>query len=253
MKLARPSAWQQFVILFGKDIRQEMNTRSMLSTMGVYSLLVLVIFGAVLAQRASEANIRQISGGLIWAMTVFTSLLGLNRSFSAEREDGGLDGLLLIPIDRSMIFLAKAASNFVFGFAVQIIGCLLFYFFFLTGFPIASLLPWVLPALVAGSIGIAGIGTLLATITNGARSRDILLAILFVPVIYPLLYAVVAATGVALSGALGGVAGAALPGALPGAGDFKGIYLPSLALALGYDVVMLSLSWLLYDFVVSDS
>ena len=54
--------------------------------MGIYALLVLVVYGAALSQTASGFDILQMSAGLLWALIVFTSLLGLNRSFAHERE-----------------------------------------------------------------------------------------------------------------------------------------------------------------------
>ena len=229
------SAWRQFVTLFIKDIRQELRTREMLSSMGVYAVLVLVIFGAALSQASAQLDILSLSGGLVWAMVTFTSLLGLNRSFQAEKEESSLEGLLLVPMDRSVIFLAKSASNLVFLLAVELIACPLYYFFFLSGLPVSDSLALLLPLFLAGSVGIAAVGTLLATITSSARSKDILLAILFIPAIFPLLYAVVSASSVALVGGEGVMA----------------VYLPGLAMALGYDVIMVSVSWLLYGFVIS--
>jgi len=228
----RPSPWRQFIALLGRDVRQELRSREMLGSMGVYSLLVLVVFGTAFSQGAGD--VRAVSGGMVWAMLVFTSLLGLNRSFLAEREEGGLEGTLLAPLDRSLVFLAKAASNLVFLLVVEAVACPLYHVLFLSDAPPAATLPLVAGPLLAGSLGIAGVGTLLSTITSASRGRDVLLATLFVPVAFPLLHAVVSATGVALLG-----------------GDVAGVYVPGMALALGYDVVMVSLSWLLYDFVLS--
>lgn len=230
-----PSAWRQFCLLFIRDISLEMHSFDMLSSMGFYSVLVLVIFGAALAQSSSQVDILELSGGLMWTMIVFTSLLGLNRAFAAESEDGGLDGILLVPLDRSVIFLAKMASNLVFLLVVELIACPLFYFFFLSQTKPGATLVFSLLPLVVGSIGIAGVGTLLATITNSTRTRDVMLAILFVPLAYPLLYAVVAATTVAITGA----------------SNFDAVFVPSIALAAGYDVIMVSISWLLYPYVVA--
>ncbi|MDR0308376.1 MAG: heme exporter protein CcmB [Coriobacteriales bacterium] len=236
LTIVRPSAFKQFRVLLGKELRQEFRTREMLTSMGIYALLVLVIFGAALSQAAQGFDILQVSGGLIWALIVFTSLLGLNRSFSSEKEEAALEGILLMPMDRSLIFLSKATSNLIFLLLVELISLPLFYFFFLTiSSPAPSFWMASLPLLV-GSIGIAGVGTLLATITSNARGKDVLLALLFIPIIYPLLHAVVAATTVVVVG-----------------GDnLVGTFATSLALAGGYDVVMLALSWFLYEFVISN-
>jgi len=235
-RLDRPSTFKQYRLLLGKDLRQEFRTREMLSSMGIYAVLVLIVFGAAMTQAASGFDILQVSGGLIWALIVFTSLLGLNRSFAAEKEDGALEGILLVPMDRSVIFLAKATSNLLFLFLVEVICLPLYYFFFLTGTAPAATFWMALAPIAVGSIGIAGVGTLLATITSNTRGKDVLLAVLFIPVIYPLLHAVVAATSAALIGGDG----------------LMDVFTPSLALAGGYDVIMAALAWLLYDFVISN-
>jgi len=232
----KPSSLKQFATLLRRDIRQEMNTRDMLSSMGVYALLVLIIFGATLTQNSAQFDLLKISGGLIWALIVFTSLLGLNRSFSGETADAALDGILLIPMDRSVIYLAKAASNLLFLFAVEVVVVPLFYFFFLVGSPLPGETPLIVLPLLAGSIGIAAVGTLLATITVNASGRDVLLAILFIPLVFPLLYAVVSSTAAVIVGSE----------------SFMLAFLPGMALAAVYDVIMVSVSWLLYDYVISN-
>lgn len=218
-----------------KDLKQEFRTKEMLTSMGIYALLVLIVYGAALAQTAQVFDILQMSGGLLWALIVFTSLLGLNRSFTAEKEQGCLEGILLVPLDRSVVFLAKATSNLLFLLVVEIITVPLFYFFFLTSTtPSASFWLIVVP-LVVGTIGVAGIGTLLSTITINTRGKDVMLAVLFIPLIFPLLYACVSAT----------------TAVIVGGETYMDAFTMSLALAAGYDVIMVLLSWVLYDFVIS--
>jgi heme exporter protein B len=232
--IEKPSTFQQYKTLLSKDMRREFRTKDMLSSMGIYSLLVLVVYGAALSQTTRQFDILQMSGGLLWALIVFTSLLGLNRSFSHEKENGCLEGILLVPLDRSVVFLAKATSNLLFLLLVEIIALPLFYFFFLTTTDPAATWWMVTGPLAVGTIGIAGIGTLLSTITVNTRGKDVLLAVLFIPLVFPLLYACVSATTVVIAG-----------------GDIETTYMNSLLLAGGYDLVMILLSWVLYDFVVS--
>ena len=231
----RPSTFTQYKTLLVKDLRQEFRTKEMLTSMGIYALLVLIVYGAALAQTAQVFDILQMSGGLLWALIVFTSLLGLNRSFTAEKEQGCLEGILLVPLDRSVVFLAKATSNLLFLLVVEIITIPLFYFFFLTSTTPSDSFWLIVVPLVVGPIGGAGIGKLLSTITNNTRGKDVMLAVLFIPLIFPLLYACVSATTAAIVG-----------------GDlFMETFTMSLALAAGYDVIMVLLSWVLYDFVIS--
>ena len=231
----QPSTWQQYKTLLGKDLRQEFRTKDMLTSMGIYALLVLVVYGAALAQTSRELDILYMSGGLLWALIVFTSLLGLNRSFSHEKEQGCLEGILLVPLDRSVVFLAKAMSNLLFLLAVEIIAVPLFCFFFMTTVSLSESFWLIVVPLLVGTVGVAGVGTLLSAITINTRGKDVMLAVLFIPLIFPLLYACVSAT----------------TAVIVGGPDVMATFLPSLALAGGYDVIMILASWVLYDFVIS--
>ena len=233
--MGAPSTFRQYATLLKKDLSQEFRTREMLTSMLIYALLVIIVYGAALALVARGIDIASMGGGLLWVLIVFTSLLGLGRSFSHEKEQGCMDGILLVPLDRSAIYLAKATANSIFMLVVEVIAVPLFYFFFMSGQDMASTLPAIVLPLIVGTIGMAGIGTMLATITMNTRSKDVLLAVLFVPLIYPLLYACVTATTAAITGA-----------------EFwTDQFVIPLVLACGYDIVMLLVCWVLYDFVVS--
>ena len=233
--LKKPSTLQQFAILLRKDLEQEFRTKEMLTSMGIYALLVLIVYGAALGQTASSFDVLQISGGLLWALIVFSSLLGLNRSFSHEKEQGCLEGILLVPLDRAVIFLAKAVSNLLFLLVVEVIAVPLFCFFFLASAQPSTSFWLFLAPLVVGTVGMAGIGTLLSTITVNTRGKDVMLAVLFVPLIFPLLWACASATTAVIVGAEG----------------YMDVFFQSLVLAGGYDVIMLLACWVLYDFVIS--
>lgn len=233
--MERPSAWAHYKALVRKDVAQELHTKDMLTSMGLYALLVLVVYGAALAQAGSELDILQMAGGLLWAVVLFTSLLGLNRSFAHEKEQGCLEGILLVPMDRSVIFLAKATANLVFLSAVIAVMVPLFFFFFLSSAGAAPSWPLMIAVLAVGAVGIAGVGTMLSTITMNARGKDVMLAVLFIPLMFPLLWSCVSATTAVMCGAEG----------------YMDTFVTSMALAGGYDVVMILVSWVLYDFVVS--
>ena len=184
VELKKPSTFRQYKTLLRKDLEQEFRTKEMLTSMGIYALLVIIVYGAALAQTSQTTDVLQMSGGLLWALIVFTSLLGLNRSFAHEKEQGCMEGILLVPMDRSVVFLAKSTSNLLFLLVVEVIAVPLFYFFFLTTTtPSESFWLLVVPLLV-GTVGVAGIGTLLSTITINTRGKDVMLAVLFIPLIF---------------------------------------------------------------------
>ena len=229
------SAFKAYKALLAKDLRREFRTKEMLTSMGIYAVLVLIVYGAALAQAGSGFDVLQISGGLIWALIVFTSLLGLNRSFSYEKENGCLEGILLVPMDRGAIFLAKATSNLLFLALVEVVAVPLFWFFFMSSSALPQDAPLVLVPLVLGTIGMASVGTLLSTITANTRGKDVMLAVLFIPVVFPLLYACVTATTAVIT-------------ASPSLMD---VFAPAMGIAAVYDLVMTLVSWVLYDLVVS--
>ena len=233
--LPRVSFWAQYKALLVKDVRMELRTRDMIVSMGVYALLVLTVYGATMSQTGDAFDILSVAAGLLWAMIVFTSLLGLNRSFSNEVENGCLEGVLLAPVSRAAIYLAKMTSNLLFLCVVELIAVPLFFVFFLSGAALADTTPYIVLPLLVGSLGIAGVGSFLSTMTMDTRGKDVLLAILFIPVIFPLLYACVSATSVALLGVEGQMV----------------TFWRSLMLAGGYDVIMVAAAWGLYEFIVN--
>lgn len=226
---------RSFLILLRKDIQREFRTREMITSMGIYALLVIIVFGVALSQAGAGVDIMKMSGGLIWALITFTCLLGLNRSFSYEKENGCLEGLLLVPMDRGAVFLAKATSNLLFMLLVEVVSVVLFVFFFLSGNEFPETFPLIAVPLVVGTIGMAAIGTLLSTITANTRGKDVMLAVLFIPFAFPLLYSCVTAT----------------TSVMVGGQFYMDSFFPAIALAAGYDVIMCLVSWVLYDFVIS--
>jgi heme exporter protein B len=230
----RSSSWRQFKAILRKDIVMELRTFEMLTSMGLYTLLTLVIYQIALSQSGSGFDVRLIAAGLLWLAFVFTSMLGLNRSLVHEKDQGCLEALLLSPVDRPVIFFAKAVGNLIFLLIVQTLTIPLFFVMFLSNRPIGGAW-WMIPiALVVGSIGIAGVGTLLATISVNTRGRDFILAVLFVPVMFPLLLAAVGATSAAVLGNPG----------------YFAEFWRDIGLAAGYDAIMLLAAYGLYEFVI---
>ncbi len=215
----------------------ELRTKEMLTSMGLYAMLVLVIYYLALSQASSGFDVQNIAAGLLWLAIVFTSLLGLNRSLVHEKDQGCLEALLLSPIDRPVIFFGKAVGNLIFLLLVEILIVPLFYFFFLVGKDMAGPLWMLALPLFVGSVGIAGMGTMLATMSVNTKGKDFILAVLFVPVMFPLLLVCVPAVSAVF---LGSAAYA----------DWLSTYWTMTGLAAGYDAIMLLAAFGLYEFIV---
>jgi len=235
---SRMSSWRQFKAILRKDIVMELRTKEMLTSMGLYALLVLVVYYLALAQVGSKFDVGYIAAGLLWLAIIFTSLLGLNRSLVHEKDQGCLDALLLSPIDRPIIFFGKSVGNLLFLLIVEVIIVPMFYFFFLSGQTLAGPFWMLALVLLVGSIGIAGMGTMLATMSVNTKGKDFILAVMFIPIMFPLLYACVgAATGVVMGDA------AFVDG-------WVQVYWRSLGIAAGYDAIMLLAAFGLYEFII---
>ena len=235
--MKRPvSFFTQYRLLLAKDLRQELKTRAMLADMGFYAVLVLLVLGVASTADEAGESVSQLAGGLVWVVIVFSALLGLARSFAHEREAAALEGVMLAPIDRSVVYLAKLSANLVFLAIVELVVLPLFWLFLLGGAPLAETFPFTVLALAAGSFGVSAVGTMLATLSMRARGGEVLLAVLFIPLIFPLLYACVAATSAAFAGGEG----------------WMEAFAPAMVMMCAYDLVMTLVSWVLYDFALEN-
>ena len=200
-----------------KDLLLELRARDTLPAMLLFVISTLVVFHFVLPGDSSELA----ATGLLWVALVFTALLGLSRTFAAEREHGVIDGLVLAPSDRSAIWLGKTLSVLAFLVLAEILALPAFALFF-------GDVDWPMIAGVAlANLGIAAVGTLLAAIAAASRARELLLPLLFLPLAIPIV--------------IGGV-GASV------AGD-PGRYVGFLAL---YDAVFALVCWASFEYVVTE-
>jgi heme exporter protein B len=211
-----------------KDLQAEFRSRELFSAMLVFSLLIILIFNFALEL---DIKTRQsVTSGVLWATFAFAGTLGLNRSMAIEKDRGCLDGLLLAPVDRSAIYFGKLISNLAFMLIVEVIVL-----------PVYSVLyninlfqPGLLLVILLGSIGYVGVGTLLAAMSVQTRTRDILLPILLFPVVIPVILAAVKASAGFLEGQ-----------------EFSEILAP-LSLLIAYDVIFISVAFMVFDSVVEE-
>ncbi|MDE2856084.1 MAG: heme exporter protein CcmB [Chloroflexota bacterium] len=179
-----------------KDLRAEFRARELVSLMGLFTLLSVLVFSFAL-ELDREAREEAVSG-VLWVTLIFASILGLNRGMAQERDQGGLDAMLAAPVSRSAIYLGKLLGNFFFTAIVALVMLPL-----MTVLYGKNLLDaWVIGTTVIGVFGFAAIGTLLATLTVQTRAREALLPIAMLPIVLPFLLTAVRATTGLLNGAV---------------------------------------------------
>jgi heme exporter protein B len=177
------------LILAAKDLRLEYNTKEILSSMLVFSLLTVVVFSFIFDP--GEADQQKTGGGAYWMAMVFSGLLGLNRSMQLEINGGNLDAALISGIPRNAVFFGKLASNFVIILFLQMIMIPLFVVLY--DVRILSS-PWMAAVILGATYGFVLLGTLFSLIAARSGTREILLPILLLPVSVPLILAAVQLT-----------------------------------------------------------
>ncbi len=174
-----------------KDLVTEWRSRDRVVAMGLFSMLVVLIFNFALPE-GTNAKTQSLAPGLLWVASVFAAILGLNRAFSLELENDALTGLALVPRDRGWVFLGKAIANFLFLLVVQIVTAAIFVLVF--ALDMDGLWLRALGLLALGGVGICTVGTLFSAIAVRTRFREVMLPLLLLPLLVPVLYGAVRTT-----------------------------------------------------------
>ena len=160
----------------------------------MFGFLVVIIFNFAL--NVTAHLVTQLAPGILWVAFAFAGTLAMNRTFVREKEQGGLEGLLLTPVSRDAIFLGKALVSFLFMLIVE--AALLPVFAAILGFSAFSFT--LILTIVLATLGFATVGTLFSAIAVQTRSREIMLPVLFFPIILPVIIGAVEASSQAISG-----------------------------------------------------
>ena len=182
------------LVLVWKDILLEVRSRELVISVLVFGLLVAVVFNFALD--VTPQRVTAIAPGILWVAFAFAATMAMSRAFVREREQGGLEGLLLAPVSRDAIFLGKALTNLLFMLLVELV--LLPVFAVLFGFSAMSFA--LIGTIVLATLGFSLVGTLFSAIAAQTRSQEIMLPVLFFPVILPVIIGAVEASSRAIGG-----------------------------------------------------
>src|SRR6202162_1166257 len=216
-------------ILLGKELRLEFRTRELLSATIVFALVIVVLFSFAFDPTAAES--RRYGPGLLWISFLFAGSLMLNPFFARERLNDTMAALRMAPISPFAILSAKMLANFIFMSLVEVV--LVPVFSVLYNLSLSGVVAQLILVLVLGTIGLTVTGTVFSAISSHARLRELLLPLLLLPILTPLLIAAVEATASLF------------------------VEQPELdrtwvALLAGFDIVFLTASWLLCDYLIEE-
>ena len=177
--------------LLGKDLRVELRTLRSLPAMALFAVTTFVIFRFGLDRTELEGG---LAAGVLVATLLFAAILAINRLFVAEREEGGFELIRLAPLDRTVLFAAKASALFIYLCALELVAVPIFALFFLDS---AAALGPLVPVLLLANAGLAVTGTLISTIATMSSARDLLAPLILLPLLVPLVIARLERSGAA--------------------------------------------------------
>lgn len=218
-------------VIAGKDLRKEWKTKETISVMLIFSSLVVLVFS--FAFDPANQTVKTVIPGLVWLITIFSALLGLNRSFASELENGCLNGLRAAPIDPASIYIGKVIANFVLVLFVQMVSIPVLFILF--DYRFAGSLLWFLATVFLGTYGLIIIGTFLAALAVNAKNSEMLLPVLLLPLLSPLMIGAVQAS-------------AAFAG-----GENMESAMSWIQLMAGYDLLFTAVCLLLFEYILEDS
>ena len=217
--------------LIRKDLQLERRSFESVPAMLMFSISTFVLFHFGL-DRGSLAG--DLAAGVLWVTLLLAAVLGMNRLFVAEQEQGGFDGFLMAPVDRTSMFVAKAAVLFGFLVVVELVAVPAFAVLLLEP-GIGQALPELLAVLVLADVGIAVVGTLIGALGVQTRARDLIIPLIALPLLVPVVIAAAEATAPLL--------------AAGGADELPVRWLGVLAL---YDAVFGLLAYAVFDFLLEE-
>jgi heme exporter protein B len=217
--------------LLAKELTLEWRTKESVPGMVLFSIATYVVFHFGLDRDRIAGD---LASGVLWVTLLFAAILGVNRLFVAEYEQGGFDGFLLAPVDRTALLVAKAVALFVFLCIVELVAVPAFALLLL-GPSLGQALPALALVIVLTNAGIAVVGTLVAGLAIQTRARDLIVPLLALPLLVPVLLAAArCATPLFADG---------------GAGPLPGDWLAVLAI---YDLLFALIAFAVFDFLLED-
>ncbi len=185
-----PGFLRQTLVILRKDLLIELMSGEVVTTSAFFGLLVVII--SSFSFYGGPASKRLVAAGTLWLSIAFATVLALGRAWQREREEGALAGLLVAPVSRAAIFAGKALGLMAFLVVVEAVVIPLTALLFSIDLTVMG--PALLVVCLLSTPGLAATGTLFGSMTVRTRARDLLLAIVLLPLLAPTLLASVAAT-----------------------------------------------------------
>jgi heme exporter protein B len=186
-----------FLALLGRDLKlaTRIGGSGMLGLVFFLMIVTLVPFAL-----GPDLNLlSRIGPAILWIAAVLATLIGLDRLFQADEEDGSLDLMLSSPLPLELVVIAKVIAHWLttgapLALAVPLFGLLVALDF-------NGMLAMVATLLV-GTPALTFIGAMGAALTASIRRGGLILSILVLPLMIPTLIFGVSAANAARGGTI---------------------------------------------------
>jgi heme exporter protein B len=165
-----------------RDLLLVMRRKSEVLTALFFFVVVTSLFP--LGIGADAALLRKIAPGVLWVAALLSTLLGLQRMFAADYQDGSLEQLALSPQPMVLLVAGKITAHWlVCGLPLVLLAPLIGIQFDLD----PSSLYVLMGTLMLGTPVLSLLGSIGAALTLGVRGGSVLLSLLILPLYIPVL------------------------------------------------------------------
>ncbi len=220
--------WKAAFAIAKKDILLELRSKEIISSVLLFAVLTLVIFH--FAFTADHKTMTEIAPGMLWVAFSFAGILSLNRAFIPEKEDNCMEGLLSCPVGREAIYMGKCLGSFIFMLIVEAVVI-----------PVCAMLfnvdvfnPMIIFITLLATIGFVSVGIIFSALSVNTRAREMVLPILFLPIIVPIIICAVSSSSAILAG-----------------GTFEDIK-QYLLIIVAFDVIFFTVPLMIFKYVVEE-
>ena len=186
--------WPTVMALVWKDALTELRSKDIITAILAFAVLSLVILN--FAVNSSPRLTPIVAPGVLWVSFTFAGVLGLTRAFAIEKDRGNLEGLLVTPTSREALYVGKMLGSLAFMLVAEAVLLPVFAVLF----NVSPFQPALLLIVLLATLGFVSVGTLFSAIAVNTRSREIMLPVLFLPIVVPVVIGSVVASGYALEG-----------------------------------------------------
>ena len=219
--------WRKVIAITWKDVLSEMRTREIVFSVLVFTFLVIVTFNFAFGNNPKTMEL--VAAGMLWVTFAFAGILSLNRTFVVEKEESCLEGLMVCPVSREVIYVGKMLGSLLFMLIIEAIALPIFAFLFNLNLSLQLIAITLLT-----TIGFVAVGTIFSALAVNTRAREMILPILFLPIVAPIIIGAVEASKLALSG------------------ESWGAMATWLQIIGAFDAIFLGVSFLVFAFVIEE-